>query len=56
MTDKPKNTAAQSLGRMGGIVKSNRKAEASRANGKKGGRPKKIPTDNQPSPREPDRV
>ena len=33
-------TAAALLGRMGGSVKSERKAKASRKNGKKGGRPK----------------
>jgi len=33
--------AAATLGRKGGSVKSERKAAASRANGKKGGRPKK---------------
>jgi hypothetical protein len=35
------NHAAQSLGRLGGLAKSKAKAEASRANGKLGGRPKK---------------
>ena len=35
------NPAAQSLGRLGGLAKSKAKAEASRANGKLGGRPKK---------------
>lgn len=35
------NKAAQSLGRLGGLVKSKAKAKASKANGKKGGRPKK---------------
>lgn len=35
------NTAAQSLGRLGGLAKSKAKTEASRANGKLGGRPKK---------------
>lgn len=33
-------TAAALLGRLGGSVKSERKAKASRKNGKKGGRPK----------------
>jgi hypothetical protein len=36
-----KNKAAQSLGRLGGKAKSDRKAEAARVNGKKGGRPRK---------------
>lgn len=35
------NKHAQALGRIGGKVKSRRKAKASRLNGKKGGRPKK---------------
>jgi hypothetical protein len=35
------NKAAQQLGRLGGRVKSERKAAAVRENGKKGGRPKK---------------
>jgi len=35
------NSAAQQLGRLGGLAKSKAKAEASRANGKLGGRPKK---------------
>ena len=30
------------IGRKGGLVKSARKAESSKANGKKGGRPKKA--------------
>jgi hypothetical protein len=33
-----KNPHAQALGRLGGSVKSERKAEAARLNGKKGGR------------------
>jgi hypothetical protein len=36
-----KNPAAVALGRKGGRVSSEAKAEAARANGKKGGRPKK---------------
>jgi hypothetical protein len=35
------NAAAQQLGRLGGLAKSKSKAEASRVNGKLGGRPKK---------------
>ena len=42
---KPKNPAAQALGRLGGKiggkVKSVAKSAAARANGKKGGRPRK---------------
>lgn len=41
--DAPKNSAAVALGRLGGRVKSDRKAEAARLNGKRGGRPKKAP-------------
>jgi hypothetical protein len=41
MNDAPKNPAAVALGRLGGRVKSDRKAAAARANGKRGGRPKK---------------
>lgn len=37
-----KNPAAVSLGKLGGKVKSKKKAQSSRENGKKGGRPKKI--------------
>lgn len=36
-----KNKAAQELGRLGGKVKSEKKAASSRENGKKGGRPRK---------------
>ena len=43
MNDKPKNPAAVALGRLGGRVKSDRKAAAARLNGKRGGRPKKAP-------------
>jgi hypothetical protein len=39
---KKKNPAAVALGRLSGLVRSKRKAEASRENGKKGGRPRKI--------------
>jgi len=39
--DAPKNPAAVALGRLGGRVKSDRKAAAARLNGKRGGRPKK---------------
>jgi hypothetical protein len=35
------NPAAQQLGRRGGLAKSKAKAEASRENGKLGGRPKR---------------
>lgn len=35
-----KNQAAVELGRLGGSAKSEKKAKASRENGKKGGRPK----------------
>ncbi len=37
-----KNKAAVSLGRLGGKIKSEAKTKASRGNGKKGGRPKKL--------------
>jgi hypothetical protein len=43
MTTTTKNPAAVALGRLGGAKKSTAKSEASRANGKKGGRPKKKP-------------
>lgn len=36
-----KNPAAVQLGTLGGKVKSEKKAKASRLNGKKGGRPRK---------------
>jgi hypothetical protein len=34
------NKAAQAIGRIGGLVKSERKSAAVRKNGKKGGRPR----------------
>ena len=37
-----KNPAAVALGRKGGAAKSEIKSKAARANGKKGGRPKKA--------------
>lgn len=37
---KTKNPAAVSLGKLGGKVKSKKKAKSSAENGKKGGRPK----------------
>ena len=44
VNEQTKNPAAVSLGRLGGSVKSEAKANASRENGKKGGRPKsKLP-------------
>ena len=43
MTEQPsKNPAAVALGRLGGRVKSARKTEANRRNGKLGGRPRKV--------------
>lgn len=43
MTTSPaKNPAAVALGALGGRVKSQRKADAARLNGKKGGRPRKV--------------
>lgn len=47
--DKPKNPAAQSLGAMGGRKRSQRKAAAVRANGAKGGRPRKDPPQSPPA-------
>lgn len=41
MTTTPKNPSAVALGRLGGKAKSRAKAEAARANGRKGGRKKK---------------
>lgn len=43
MVPPKKNPAAAALGKLGGAVKSDGKAEAARANGKKGGRPRKNP-------------
>ena len=43
--DHAKNIHAVALGRRGGKVKSAAKAQASRINGKKGGRPKKEKPD-----------
>ncbi len=40
--DAPKNPAAVALGRLGGRVRSPRKTEANRRNGKLGGRPRKA--------------
>lgn len=40
--------AAATMGRKGGKKKSTRKAAASRKNGKRGGRPKKIPVEKKP--------
>lgn len=37
-----KNPAAVALGKLGGKAKTKAKAAASRENGKKGGRPKKV--------------
>jgi len=49
MTDQPsKNPAAVALGRLGGRVKSARKTEANRRNGKLGGRPRKVQQPTQP--------
>ena len=42
MSNETKNPAAVALGRLGGRVKSARKTEANRRNGKLGGRPKKA--------------
>lgn len=46
MSNETKNPAAVALGRLGGRVKSARKTEANRRNGKLGGRPRKV----QPQP------
>ena len=40
--ERVKDQAAIERGRLGGLVKSERKAKAVRRNGKKGGRPKKA--------------
>jgi len=49
MTEQPKNPAAVALGRLGGRVKSDRKAAAARMNGKRGGRPKKTAPEPKPA-------
>lgn len=49
MNDAPKNPAAVALGRLGGRVKSDRKAAAARMNGKRGGRPKKTAPEPKPA-------
>lgn len=41
MTEHKKNPHAVALGRLGGLVKSASKVEASKSNGRKGGRPPK---------------
>lgn len=41
MTTPRKNPAAVALGKLGGAVRSQAKAEACRRNGRKGGRPRK---------------
>ena len=43
-----KNPAAVALGRLGGRVRSARKTEANRRNGKLGGRPRKVQQPTQP--------
>lgn len=46
-----KNRAAVALGRKGGKATSDAKAEAARLNGRKGGRPRKVPlSDVEPPP------
>jgi len=47
MAEHPKNPAAVALGRLGGKARTERKATSSRANGRKGGRPRKKPTSGQ---------
>ena len=48
MSNEIKNPAAVELGRLGGRVKSPRKTEANRRNGKLGGRPRKVQQPTQP--------
>lgn len=45
-----KNIHAQALGQLGGRVKSDKKALSSKENGKKGGRPKRIPVQSPQNP------
>lgn len=42
LTPHMKNKAAVELGRLGGLVASEKQREAARRNGKKGGRPRKV--------------
>jgi len=48
MSNETKNPAAVALGRLGGRVRSPRKTEANRRNGKLGGRPRKMQPTTQP--------
>lgn len=41
-SDCQKNPSAVALGKLGGSIKSDKKSQSSRENGKKGGRPKKV--------------